>query len=231
MKENMSAAYISAQIAKEIHTGSLAPGNMLPSERELCERFEVGRNVVREALTILQSMGLTENPKGKRPRVIAPTLDKLMGSVGETAKYFFQGSEGKAHLEQARLFLETSMIRYAVEHATNAHIGRMVEAIERCEAALNDPQQYQDADVSFHRILAEIPGNPIFIALHETFVKQLMKSRPMLENFAEKSKAGNEEHRQIVRAIIDKEPDKAVAALTKHLTRNYGAYFRQALDQ
>ena len=231
MMENMTATFISQQIAEQIHTGQLEAGEMLPSERELCERFNVGRNTVREALTVLQSMGLTENPKGKRPKVVAPTLDKLMGSVGEAAKYFFQGSEGKAHLEQARLFLETSMIRHAVEHATNAHIGKMIEAIERCEAALDDPEQYQNADVSFHRILAEIPGNPIFIALHETFVKQLMKSRPVIENFAEKSKMGNEEHRQIVRAIIDKEPDKAVAALSKHLTRNYGAYFRQALDQ
>ena len=231
MKDNMTAATISDTLATDIHTGLLAPGDMLPSERELCDRFDVGRNVVREALTVLQAMGLTENPKGKRPRVIAPTLDKLMGSVAEAAKYFFQGSEGKAHLEQARLFLETSMIRYAVEHATNAHIGRMVEAIDRCEAALDNPEEYRNADVSFHRILAEIPGNPIFIALHETFVKQLMKSRPLMEDFAVRSKIGNQEHRQIVRAIIDKQPDKAVAALTKHLTRNYGAYFRKALDR
>ena len=230
MTKEITASYISSELASDIHVGKLPAGEMFPSERELCERFEVGRNLVREAFTILQGMGLADQSKGKRPRVIAPTLDKVMSGVGDAAKYFFVGSEGKAHLEQARLFLETSMIRYAVSHATNAHIGRMVGAIDECELNVADPEKYREADVRFHRILAEIPGNPIFIALHETFIQQLMKSRPIAEDFEEKSRVGNEEHRQIVRAILDKQPDEAVDILTKHLSRNYGTYFRNALE-
>ena len=64
---------------------------------------------VREAITILQGMRLADQTKGKRPRVVTPNLGQIMSGLGEAAQFFFVGSEGKAHLEQARLFLETSV--------------------------------------------------------------------------------------------------------------------------
>ena len=231
MPDATSAADIARLLAADVHAGKYAAGEMYPSERELCETFNVGRNVVREAITILQGMGLADQTKGKRPRVLSPTLSNVMEGVGQAAQFFFMGSEGMAHLEQARLFLETSMLRYAVVHATNAQVGKLVEAIERCEENVGSVEGFRDADVEFHRILAEIPGNPIFIALHETFVGRLMKNRPVLANFGKRNRQSNDEHREIVSAILDKDADRAVEILTRHLTRNYGSYFRLTLDR
>lgn len=230
MAEDMTATDIANHIASDVHSGTYAAGAMLPAERDLCERFGVGRNVVREALTILHGRGLTTQEKGKRPRVVVPSLTKVMEGVGETAQFFFSGSEGLAHLEQARLFLETSMLRYTTVHATNAQIAKMLEAIEACEANLDNVEAFRDADVQFHRVLAEVPGNPIFVALHDTFVEKLMKNRAVLPDFPDRNRASNAEHRAIVSAILDKDADKAVETLTRHLTRNYGTYFRIALD-
>lgn len=230
MSDGSSAADIARVIAADIHAGRLKPDEMFPSERELCEKHSVGRNVVRESLTILQGMGLADQSKGKRPRVVAPTLSNVMAGVGEAAQFFFSGAEGLAHLEQARLFLETSMLRYAVVHATNAQIAKMAEAIKECEANFGNVAGFRSADVKFHRALAEIPGNPIFIALHDTFVGKLMLNRDVLPDFEKRNVASNEEHRQIVSAILDKDPEKSVEVLTRHLTRNYGTYFRLALD-
>lgn len=231
MMTEVSAIQIAKDLAASVHDGVLSAGDMFPSERELCERYGVGRNVVRESFTILQGMSLADHAKGKRPRVIAPSLGQVMFGIGESVGFFFNGSEGKAHLEQARLFLETSMLRYAVVHATNAEIAKMVEAIEECEANYENVEAFRNADVKFHRALAEVPGNPIFVALHETFVERLMKNRPVLDDYVERNKVSNAEHKKIVAAILDKEPDKAVEFLTRHLTRNYGTYFRQALDR
>jgi DNA-binding FadR family transcriptional regulator len=226
----ISAVQIADQLASDVHKGMLNAGDMFPSERELCERYEIGRNVVREAMTILQGRKLADHSKGKRPRVVRPSLGEMMSGIGEAARYFFEGSEGRAHLEQARLFLETSMLRYAVEHATNAQVARMVEAIDECDNCLTDAEGFRDADVNFHKILAEIPGNPIFVALHEAFVERLMKSRPLLDDFKQRNITSNDEHRLIVKALIDRNADSAVDILTRHLTRNFGTYFHQALD-
>lgn len=230
MVDEISAASIANKIAAEIHSGVYSSGEMLPSERDLCDSFAVGRNVIREAITILQGMGLLDQSKGKRPRVVEPTLAKVMQGVGGAAQHFFSGSEGLAHLEQARLFLETSLLRYACEHASNAQIGKMVEAIDACERSREDVESFRDADVQFHRALAEIPGNPIFTALHDTFVERLMRNRPVLPDFHKTNGKSNQEHREIVSAILDKDADRAVNILTGHLTRNYGTYFRLAME-
>lgn len=50
---------VAGQLREAILDGSLAPGTPLPSERELCERFAVGRTTIREALRSLQAQGLT----------------------------------------------------------------------------------------------------------------------------------------------------------------------------
>lgn len=230
MNKTVTAVEIARALAADVHSGKLAPGEMFPSERELCEAYGVGRNLIREAMTELQRMGLADHSKGKRPRVLSPTLAKIMEGVSDAAQFFFSGSEGFAHLEQARFFLEMSMLRYAVVHATNAHIGRMIEAIDACEASAGDMPRFRDADVQFHRVLAEVPGNPIFVALHDTFVDRLMKKRPVLEDFEERNRASNQEHREIVSALIDKNADRAVEVLTRHLSRNYGSYFRMSLE-
>lgn len=231
MNAVISAPEIARLLASEVHGGALRAGDMFPSERELCERFGVGRNVVREAMTIVQGMSLADHSKGKRPRVVTPSLGQVMNRVADAAGYFFTGSEGMAHMEQARLFLETSMLRYAVVHATNAQIAKMIAAIEDCDATIDDHEGFRNADVQFHRVLAEVPGNPIFVALHEAFVERMMKSRPVSVAFEERNRTSNDEHKEIVRAILDKEADRGVETLTRHLTRNYGSSFRQALDR
>lgn len=230
MAGDMTASSIARVIASDVHAGAHSPGEMLPAERDLCERFGVGRNVIREALTILQGMGLTAHEKGKRPRVVAPTLQNVMESTREAAQFFFSGSEGLAHLEQARLFLEISLLRYAVVHAANAQIAKMLEALKHCETHVEDYEKFREGDVQFHRALAEVPGNPIFVALHDTFVEKLMRNRPVLSDFVERNRVSASEHRAIVLAMLDKDSERAVDVLTKHLTRNYGSYFRLALD-
>ena len=230
MTEQITAGHIANNLAAEVHSGLLKAGDMFPSERELCEKYGTGRNVVREAMTILQGIQLANHSKGKRPRVVTPTLGQLMLGVGDAAKYFFANNEGKAHLEQARLFLETSMLRHAVVHASNAHIARMLAAIDECDRHLANVDEFRDADVAFHRVLSEIPGNPIFVALHEAFVEQLMKSRSVIDDFEKRNKVSNDEHREIVKALLSKDTEHAVEVLTTHLTRNYGIYFNQSLE-
>ena len=219
-----TASSIGRSLAADIHSGRYQPSEMLPSERDLCEEYAVGRNVIREAITILQGMGLVDQSKGKRPRVVSPTLSKVIEGVGQAAQYFFSGSEGLAHLEQARLFLETSLLRYATEHATNAQVGKLIEAIEVCEQGIGEVDAFRDADVQFHRVLAEIPGNPIFVALCDALFRWLanfhidLVSRPGLENLT------IAEHRGILNAIEKGDQEAAGIAMRDHLYRANNLY-------
>jgi GntR family transcriptional regulator, sialic acid-inducible nan operon repressor len=223
------AASIADILAQEIHAGLLEVGGMLPSERALCERFGVGRGTIREAVKHLESMRLLELRKGYRPRVVYPTLTQLLSSISEATSLFFRGTEGGAHMEQARLFLETSVVRYAAESATAAQIGKMVAAIEKADRCIDDLPSFRNADVEFHRALAEVPGNPIFIALHDAFVGGLMRARPGPRDVVSHNRRSNDEHKGVVQAIIAHDADAAVSVLTRHLTRNYSVYVNHVL--
>lgn len=225
----VEASDIANVLAEEIHGGLLGVGAMLPSERELCDRFGVGRGAVREAIRQLEAMRLVELRKGYRPRVAYPTLTQLMGSISAASRLFFRGSEGGAHMEQARLFLETSLARYAALSATAAQIGKMVAAIERADRAIDDLPAFRNADVEFHRALAEVPGNPIFVALHDAFVGGLMMARPGPVDVASHNRRSNDEHKGVVQAIMAHDADAAVTILTRHLTRNYAIYVNHVL--
>ncbi|WP_417310984.1 FCD domain-containing protein [Devosia sp.] len=220
---------IASILATEVHEGVYGAGAMLPSERDLCERFGVGRTTIREAVKQLEAMRLVDLRKGHRPRVVYPTLTQLLSSISDASRLFFRGTEGGAHMEQARLFLETSLVRYAAESATPAQIGRMVAAIERADRAIDDLPRFRDADVEFHRALAEVPGNPIFIALHDAFVGGLMRARPNPRNVTAHNRRSNDEHKGVVQALMARDAEAAVAILTTHLARNYSIYVNQVL--
>lgn len=223
------AADIARVLAEEVHSGALEVGAMLPSERDLCERFGVGRAAIRDAVKYLESMRLVELRKGCRPRVACPTLTQLLDSISAASRLFFRGTEGGAHMEQARLFLETSLVRYAAQSATSAQIGKMVSAIEKGDRALDDLPAFRIADVEFHRALAEVPGNPIFVALHDAFVGGLMMSRPGPKDVVSHNRRSNDEHKGVVQAIIAHDAEAAVIILSKHLTRNYAIYVNHVL--
>ena len=225
----LGAVEIASMLAEEVHGGILGAGAMLPSERDLCDRFGVGRTTIREAVKRLEAMRLVELRKGYRPRVAYPTLTQLLGSISAASQLFFRGTEGGAHMEQARLFLETGLARYAAQSATAAQIGKMVAAIERGDKALDDLPAFRIADVEFHRALAEVPGNPIFVALHDAFVGGLMMSRPGPKDVVSHNRRSNDEHKGVVQAIIAHDAEAAVTILTKHLTRNYAIYVNHVL--
>jgi DNA-binding FadR family transcriptional regulator len=223
------ASNIANKLAADVHGGTLQPGDMFPSERNLCERFGVGRSIVRDGMTILQGMGLADHSKGRRPRVAEPKLSRVMMAASDAAQFFFKDNEGRAHLQQARLFLETSMVRFAVENASNAQIAKMVSAIEECDANLDDIAAFRNADVKFHHALAEVPGNPIFVALHETFVDRLMKGAPIHKDSIAHNRTSNAGHKDVLSAVLAKDSEAAVRSLTSHLIRNYEFNFRQSL--
>jgi DNA-binding transcriptional regulator YhcF (GntR family) len=69
---------VSAAIERAIVNGSLAPGEALPTELELCERFGVHRSTVREAIRQVEQEGLLQRGEGRRLFVCLPGVDDLV---------------------------------------------------------------------------------------------------------------------------------------------------------
>ena len=105
----------------------------------------------------------------------------------------------------------------------------LVDPKEECDANLDNIASFRSADVKFHSALAEVPGNPIFVALHETFVDRLMKRAPIKDNHLAHNQISNEGHKKIISAILAKDTGAAVQFLTEHLVRNNETFLHRSL--
>src|SRR5437667_12727878 len=93
---------IADHIERAISTGEFKEGAPMPSEKELAERFGVGRPSVRQALFTLQQQGLVEITSGTRARVTAPSGKFLTGQLASLIRRLTSTGDGHEHVEQTR---------------------------------------------------------------------------------------------------------------------------------
>lgn len=219
---------VEEELERMIRCREFAEGEQLPSERELMELFEVGRPSVREALAALKRKGLVQINNGERARVSRPSASCIINELSGMAQDFLARPSGIAHFEQLRLFFETSLVRYAAEHANDQQIARLKAALELNQQALDDNQRFIYSDIEFHRVLADIPGNPIFLAIHTALLNWLIAARPLApaSELHEHNNASYQQHIAIYQAIVQRDPIGAECALKNHLTSVFRAYYR-----
>jgi GntR family transcriptional repressor for pyruvate dehydrogenase complex len=179
-------------------------------------QFGVGRPAVREALFHLGKMGLIEVRSGERARVTRPTPEIVIGTLSGAARHMLASPGGVRDFQAARTFFEVGLVRHAAEHATAEDIERFEAALEENRRSIGDLKRFQRTDVAFHYVLAVIPGNPIFTAIHAAFAEWLLEQRqttlaPGQDEIAYAA------HRQIFEAVAARDPDRAEAAMREHL--------------
>lgn len=210
---------VEEELEQMIRRREFAEGEQLPSERELMTFFNVGRPSVREALAALKRKGLVQINNGERARVSRPSADTIISELSGMAKDFLAHPGGIAHFEQLRLFFESSLVRYAAENASDEQVERLAKALEINSQSLDDNTLFIRSDVDFHRVLAEIPGNPIFMAIHVALLDWLIAARPKVADreLHHHNNVSYQEHIAIVDAIRRRDPEDADRALQTHL--------------
>lgn len=206
-----------ARLEKMILSAEYEPGDQLPSERQLMERFGVGRPAVREALYSLQKMGLLEIKSGERGRVTKPTPRILLNELGGAARHLLAQPEGERHFQEARTFFEVGLVRHAAQHASAADVEELGAALDANRLALDDLEAFERTDVEFHFVLAKISGNPIFMAIHEAVVEWLTKQRSLSLRIPNANKLAYRSHQDIFDAVAAKDPDHAESVMRDHL--------------
>ena len=208
------------RLLNTINSGELAAGDPLPSERELMHSFKVGRPAIREAMQTLQRMGLITITHGERARVIAPTMRTMLDQIAETARHILNTSpQTLSHLKEARIFFELGMARMAAARVKEDDIRRLEQRLAEQEKAGLDFTGFLKADMAFHREIAGIAGNPIFIAVSDATLGWLSEYHVGLLGKLGREKQTLLEHRHILDRIAAHDVDGSAAAMLAHLTR------------
>jgi GntR family transcriptional repressor for pyruvate dehydrogenase complex len=220
---------LAEQLLAQIASGRLAPGEPLPTERELTESFGVGRSSVREALRMLESQGVIVGRGGTL--VVATAANPLHSSL--RLLFALDGAAGIHDLFELRRILDCEAAALAAERRSEAHLAAMGAATAEMAAALaagEDGERFIDADVRFHLAVAEATGNRLL--LHNMEAVRDAVRRALLRVFLIPGSPEHavREHHAIRAAIAAGEPGRARAEMRAHLVRVETDVFRIQRD-
>ncbi len=150
------------QILNQIKAGELAPGDRLPPQRELATLLGVGRSSVREAINALAVMGYLDVAQGRGTYISKDLPD------ADTALFQFDAALKAGtilDLIDVREMIERRSARLAAERAEDTKIKNLANTLKAMRASGEDYESFLEADMQFHRALAEASENQILCEL------------------------------------------------------------------
>ena len=208
-------------LAASIREGKFPPGQRLPTESALLERFRVSRTVVREALSRLNTLGLVESRQGSGLFVknSAPELEQLVlapdGSRDAVIK-----------LVEVRRALETESAALAAARRSPQDVKRIKAAVRTLERAVMAGGDGVAEDVAFHTAIAKVTGNPFLLAtlgyLSRFLLDATRVTRANESTRADFAQQVRDEHGAIVRAIESGDVVAARLAGASHMDNAIG---------
>ena len=204
-------------LERAILSGKLAPGDLLPSEREISAEMGVSRSVVREALGRLASLGLVRSLHGSGTRVEAPS-GKLVATGYQIL--LKRGEVRLSDVAAVRLPLETAIAAEAARRRTDDHLARLAETQEALANPRGALEVHVKADLAFHAILAEATGNPLFGMVLAPIQELLIETRRRTLG-RHGAALALDHHALILDAVRAGDPAAAEGAMRAHLEANF----------
>jgi DNA-binding FadR family transcriptional regulator len=207
------------QVKLLLRQGRLKPGDRLPSERELCERFGVSRVTVREALRVLEAGGLIEIRVGARGGAFVTTPTSRQ--VGEGLADLLNLSPLTApDVTEARQVFELGIVALVVERATAEDVAALREMVRMHREALERGEYAMSMSAEFHVRVAACTHNPAIEMLVQSFHGPLLMSLLEAQVVAPlMGHRGTEEHEAFIDAIEARDVARAEAIMRAHLQR------------
>ena len=195
----------------------LRPGDPLPTQQELMERYGVSRTVIREAVRSLVQQGLIKVQPGRGMTVNAPTMDALVQQL----TVLLRTNQTTVHqLFELRILLEPAIAAAAAREHTPDDQLILEEILAEAERSMQDVRAFLEYDLAFNRALAEATHNPFYVVAAMPIETVLKNTYHVALGFMQPHYIHTvKEHRHILDAVIARDSEGAALASRRHLER------------
>jgi GntR family transcriptional repressor for pyruvate dehydrogenase complex len=193
--------------------GVLTPGAKLPPERELATHFKVARSSLRQALKVLEIMGVITQKVGD-----GSYLNRDASSVLRVPMefLFLLDDTTVEELTELRLIIEPSLAAKAAERANSSDIALLRQSITDLENSERDRIKLVASDLLFHRAIFEASGNRLTGRLFHTIHRAMLHMITMTSQLVDLEHT-LAFHKPILAAIEKRDPELASRLMTAHL--------------
>lgn len=211
-KDNVTQLLI-LRFQEMLREGVLTQGTRLPPERELAAHFNVARSSLRQALKVLEIMGIITQKVGDGSYLNTDTSAVLSVPM---EFLFLLDDTSVEELTELRLLMEPGLARLAAQRATADDIALLRKSIKDLESSSQDRLKLVSSDLLFHRAIFQASKNrtasSLFQTIHRAMAKMILVTSQLVELEHTLSF-----HKPIMSAIEQRKGDEAAALMQDHI--------------
>ena len=197
-------------LGSRIVSGRLAPGAALPTEAQLVEEFGSSRSTVREAVKVLTAKGLVL-ARTRTGTVVQPEGNWNLLDP-EVLAWRYNGNPSVAQLDDLaglRVALEPEAARLAAIGRRRRQVAEIRAAYERMAVTLNDPDEFIEHDLAFHRAVVQAGGNQLLVQLDGLLSLALQAARQVHTRNVRRNRRTLPDHLAVIEAIENRDAPTA----------------------
>jgi len=204
------------RIQAMIASGAIAPGDKLPPQRELAATLNVSRPSLREALSVLETLGFIEVQPGRRAVVCEPRGDESV-----PPPWRFKGRVSETDVFQFRLLIETFTARLAATIITTEQIAELHANVEEMKRAIrsSDLESSARIDAEFHSKIIVYAGNKLFSEVYAMTDDIILEAHRLPLIPRNRLWEPVDEHVNVLNAFEQHDPEGAGYYMRLHLMR------------
>jgi GntR family transcriptional repressor for pyruvate dehydrogenase complex len=224
-----AAMLIAQRIVRDVVRGGLRPGDLLPPERTMLEKYETGRGTLREALRLLEFQGVITLKPG--PRGGPVLLDPDASHLASTVVLLMQMKEAPFRtIVEVRSALEPMISSLAAARISEESLTELGGTIEAMRANLDDQRVFLDANKRFHDIIAWSSGNALFGYIVDSLLGIMDGTIIGIDYPSPRRAAILKAHQSIFDAISARDEKESEARMRKHIDE-YERYARRKFPE
>jgi GntR family transcriptional repressor for pyruvate dehydrogenase complex len=218
-----------SRVEADLAAGRLRIGGRLPGERALAEQLGISRPSVREAIRVLEAMGVVRTASGLGPDAGAVIVAEPVSPLTSLLRLHLATNHlPMGDIVQTRVLLESWAAREAAGRIPRAdELAAAEELLDLMEDPALTPERFHLLDAEFHVALAALAGNVLIAAvmssLRSAIHSYVLAAVPNLTDWEATAAGLRAEHRSIVAAIRAGRPDEASDCVVAHIQGFYRA--------